>query len=193
MTETREIRSAVGVEVEDRLIKGYALTFNTMSELLPAKGLTFRETIKEGAIDGLIEKCDIVALYQHESDAGVLARSRNNKGTLRLSIDDKGLYFEFEAPQTSLGDTVLQGIRRGDLDGCSFAFTVAEKGDKWTRQADGTYLREISKIAMLEDISVVVFQAYKDSTVINSRGLEIAEEEELNNYFNLLKLEISNE
>lgn len=191
MKETREIRSAIDVEIDNRIIKGYALTFNTVSELLPAKGLTFRETVREGAIDGLIDKCDIVALYQHESDAGVLARSRKGKGTLTLMVDTKGLYFEFEAPETSLGDAVLSGIRRGDLDGCSFAFTVADKGDKWTRQADGTYLREISKIAMLEDISVVVFQAYKDSTVINTRGLEIAEEEELNNYYNLLKLELT--
>lgn len=187
----KEIRSAVGVEVEDRLIKGYALTFNTESELLPANGMQFREIIRTGAIDGLIEKCDIVALYQHDSDSGVLARSRNGKGTLRLSIDERGLYFEFEAPSTALGDSVLAGIKRGDLDGCSFAFAVADGGDKWVRKSDGIYEREISKIAALQDISVVVFQAYKESTIVNTRSLELAVEEELNNYYKLLQTELN--
>jgi uncharacterized protein len=181
-----EIRSASEFTVEDRTIKGYASVFNTESNTLYAGGTQFREVILPTAFDGLLGQSDVVALYNHMESTGVLARSKNGTGTLKLSVDDRGLYFEFEAPNTPLGESVLEGIRRQDLDGCSFAFIVQQGGEKWTRQADGTYLREISKIGKLLDISIVVRQAYQEAT-ISTRGLELAEEEELELYYNNLK------
>ncbi|MBO5246147.1 MAG: hypothetical protein J6B28_02680, partial [Eubacterium sp.] len=38
----------------------------------------------------------------------ILARSKNGKGTLTYSVDDKGVYFEFEAPKTVDGDKALE-------------------------------------------------------------------------------------
>ena len=85
----------------------------------------------------------------HNKDRGVLARSTNGEGSLKLSIDEKGLKYSFEAPNTALGDEILEGIRRGDIRACSFAFTVAEGGDKWEKRANGTYLRTINKVDRL--------------------------------------------
>ena len=45
-------------------------------------------------------------------------------GTLTYVVDEKGVKFEFDAPNTADGDKALELVRRGDLSGCSFAFTT---------------------------------------------------------------------
>jgi len=184
-----ETRQSTEIQVEDRTVKGYAAIFNVLSNQMFAKGVPFKEILLPSAFDGLIEKNDVVAVFNHEEDLGILARSRNGVGTLQLTVDTKGLYFEFIAPNTPLGDSVLEGIRRGDLDGCSFVFIVEQGGEKWVRQADSSYIRTISKIGKLYDISVVVRQAYQEATV-STRGIELAEEEELEIYYKTLLNEI---
>ena len=185
-----EVRSTVDVQVEDRTISGYAAVFNSESNPLYAGSTQFREILLPNAFDGLIERSDVVATYNHSEDLGVLARSVNGNGSLRLEIDSRGLKYSFEAPNTQLGDSVLEGIRRGDIKSNSFAFMVEQGGEVWKRQADGTYLRTISKIGKLLDISIVVRPAYEEAT-ISTRGLEIVEEEELEIYFNTLKSQLN--
>ena len=71
----------------------------------------------------------MLCLLNHNEDKGVLARSNKGVGSLTLSIDDRGLKYSFEAPNTALGDELLEGLRRGDISTSSFAFTV--KSDSW--------------------------------------------------------------
>lgn len=85
-------------------------------------------------------------------------------GTLKLTIDSVGLRYEFIAPNTQLGNDTLELIRRGDLDESSFAFTIAEGGDRWTREGE-TRVRTITKIAALYDISICAEGAYADTPV----------------------------
>ena len=54
----------------------------------------------------------------------ILARSKNGVGTLSYTVDEKGVAFEFEAPNTADGDKALELVRRGDISGCSFMFTT---------------------------------------------------------------------
>ena len=65
----------------------------------------------------------------YNEERGVLARSKFGNGSLELTIDDTGLRYKFDAPNTQLGDELLEGIRRGDISTSSFAFKVEE--DKW--------------------------------------------------------------
>jgi HK97 family phage prohead protease len=161
-----ELRAST--DPNSRKVAGTAIVFNSLSEDLGG----FREVILPTAItQELINRCDIVMLYNHDSDQGVLARSKNGKGSLKITLTSTGVDFEFNAKKTSLGDEVLESVRQGDLTACSFAFRIAEGGDSWIKNIDGTYTRTISNIELLKDLSIVVDPAYA-ATSVDTRGLD---------------------
>ena len=163
---------------ESRHIEGYAIVFNSLSNDLGG----FREIIEQGAItDELIKNSDILCLMNHDIKKGVLARSYQGRGSLKLDIDEHGLHYSFEAPKTALGDEVLEGIRRGDISKCSFAFVCGE--DNWTKDENGEYIRHVKKIKNLYDVSLVYHPAYDETEVkADTRGLdELKAQEEANN------------
>ena len=158
---------------ESRHIEGYGSVFNKRS--LDLGGFT--EIIAEGAFDGVIENSDVKAYLDHNPERGMLARSRNGEGSLTLSIDEAGLKYSFDAPHTALGDEVIEGLVRGDYSQSSFAFTVAE--EVWSKEEDGSYLRTITKINRLYDVSIVADPAYPDTSVaVRSLDAFKAEEEQ---------------
>lgn len=163
---------------ESRHIEGYAIVFNSLSNDLGG----FREIIEQGAItDELIKNSDILCLMNHDIKRGVLARSYQGRGSLKLEIDEHGLHYSFDAPNTDLGDEVLEGIRRGDISKCSFAFVCGE--DNWTKDENGEYIRHVKKIKNLYDVSLVYHPAYEETEVkADTRGLdELKAQEEANN------------
>lgn len=172
MSEKREIRNITGqvfraAEADSRKVEGYAMLFDT-----PSDGLTFEEVISREALEGVISKSDVLALMNHSVDRGVLARSENGEGSLQLEVDEKGLIYRFEAPHTSLGDELLENLRRGEIKQSSFAFDV--ESDKWERKADGTWKRTINKFGHLYDVSPVYHAAYSKTSVY-MRGKELEE------------------
>ena len=164
---------------ESRHIEGYAIVFNSLSNDLGG----FREIIEPTAIDDeLIKNSDILCLMNHDIKRGVLARSYHGRGSLKLDIDEHGLHYSFEAPKTALGDEVLEGIRRGDISKCSFAFVCGE--DVWDKdEKTGEYIRHVKKIKNLYDVSLVYHPAYDETEVkADTRGLdELKAQEEANN------------
>lgn len=158
-------------EGDSRTVKGRAVVFDSWSEDLGG----FREKIAPGALDGVIERSDIFALLDHRRDRGILGRSkRGDQVSLRLNVTDAGLDYEFEAPDTALGNELLSCLERGEIDGSSFAFTVLE--DQWERVGD-EYQRTITKIDELYDVSPVYSPAYSQTTC-DLRGLETLKAEE---------------
>lgn len=144
---------------ESRTVSGYAIVFNSDSNDLGG----FIERIDPNSLDGVVEKSDVLCLLNHNEDRGVLARSNKGEGSLTLEIDEIGLKYTFEAPNTALGDELLEGIRRGDISTSSFAFTVGK--DSWSKMENGTYLRTINSINELFDVSPVYFPAYSATSV----------------------------
>lgn len=167
MKEIRSNEIISQLAEESRLVEGYAVVFNSRSIDLGG----FYEVIDKNALDGVLERSDVVALLDHDKQRGILARARSNKerNSLNLTVDDKGLAFSFEAPKTALGDEILEGVRRGDITSCSFAFTVKE--DEFRKEPDGTILRTIKQIDKLYDISLVYNPCY-DDTSVDTRGLK---------------------
>ena len=157
--EYRNFNLELRGEEESRHIEGYGSVFNSRS--LDLGG--FQEIIAPGAFDGVIERSDVKALLDHNAERGILARSRNGKGSLSLELDERGLKYSFDAPHTNLGDEVVEGLKRGDYSQSSFAFTV--ESDSWTKEEDGSYLRTINKIGKLYDVSIVANPAYTDTSV----------------------------
>ena len=157
--EYRNFNLELRGEDESRHIEGYGSVFNSRS--LDLGG--FQEIIAPGAFDGVIERSDVKALLDHNAERGILARSRNGKGSLSLELDERGLKYSFDAPHTNLGDEVVEGLKRGDYSQSSFAFTV--ESESWTKEEDGSYLRTINKIGNLYDVSIVANPAYTDTSV----------------------------
>ena len=175
------------LENDSRTVEGYAIVFNSESNDLGG----FKEIIDTRALDGVIDKSDILCLLNHNEDKGVLARSKYGEGSLNLEIDERGLKYMFEAPNTALGDELLEGLKRGDITTSSFAFTVGK--DNWEKREDGSYLRTIVSIQELYDVSPVYRAAYDATSVkADTRGLdEIKQkEQELDTYYNELRSKI---
>lgn len=166
--EIRATNSTPVVSQDSRTVEGYAVVFNSQSE-----DLGFYETINPAAItEDVLMRSDVFCLFNHDQDK-VLARSKYGTGSLQLQLDEQGLKYTFTAPNTDLGDELLEYLRRGDIDSSSFAFTVStdEGSEVWTTGTDGKQYREILKIDELHDVSPVWNPAYS-STSVSQRTLD---------------------
>lgn len=158
------------------IASGHAIVFNSLSEEL-GFWEPFRERIMPGALDNVVNgDSDIFALHNHRTDA-VLGRTTAQ--TLSLRVDERGLYFECTLPDTQVGRDLATSIERGDLTGNSFGFTIATGGQRWLEQEDGTYIREVTQIESLPEISLgVTFPAYSATDIdVAQRSLKQAREE----------------
>lgn len=153
-------------ETASRTIMGYAAKFDVWSE--PIMGW-FREKIALGAFDRC-DMQDVIMCFNHRDDA-ILGRTTS--GTLQLAVDAVGLRFSFEAPNTTLGNDMLELVRRGDISKCSFRFGVAEDAWVYADEQNGLEVdeRTILKFSRVVDVSLVVFPAYPD-TEASVRQLE---------------------
>ncbi len=186
MIEYRKITLNKPDNEESRKISGYACVFNSSS-----RDIGFTETVSDMAItEDTILRSDVFATLNHNPER-VLARCKYGSGSLQLSVDERGLRYEYEAPHTSLGDEVLEAIKRGDLTDASFAFTINKEdpdSQKWEKR-DGKYYRTIYKIDKLYDISNVWTGAYAEaSSEIRSNTMQDYREE-INKLENMIKEE----
>ena len=170
----KEIRNLGNIQIRavdgesSRHIEGYALMFDTQSEYIG-----FYETIERGAVtQEMVDACDVFATFNHDMNK-IFARSNMGKGSLTLTVDETGLKYEFDAPNTALGDELIEYLKRGDIDKSSFAFYINPDDDEaetWESK-DGVYFRTIHKIASICDCSPVWQPAYQDTSV-SKRSLE---------------------
>lgn len=142
-------------------ISGYAARFfdrddpGTEFELAP--GMV--ERLHHEAFDAALERHDdVVALFNHDPNF-VLGRTKS--GTLELSVDDTGLFYSTEAPDTQLvNDLVIVPMGRGDIDGSSFGFMIEDQ--RFFDEGD-TQVREIRSVRLI-DVSPVTYPAYAATT-----------------------------
>lgn len=157
LTDVRVEKRADG-EPESRTITGYAVKFGERS--VPIWG-SFIEVINRGAFDKA-DMSDVIMNYGHD-DNQILARSKS--GTLSINVDEIGVRFSFDAPNTTLGNDMLEMVSRGDVNQCSFAFTVSEERWTWrTEENDLDYdLREVDSVSKVYDFALVVHPAYQST------------------------------
>lgn len=165
-----------GIEIELRTpdeekrnsISGYAAVFNSVSEDLGG----FREIILPGAFNSVLARNpDVRALVNHDTSR-VLGRTINQ--TLDLRSDETGLAFSVDLPNTTFAKDLRSSVRRGDISGASFAFTVGYN-DYDIRFEGDELIREIRNIASLFEVSVVTFPAYQ-ATAVSARSLKAVKE-----------------
>ena len=168
MKETKEIRyfpienvRAESDQKGNKKISGYAAVFEKFSQVI----YNFKEKIAKGAFAETINGGDVRALWSHNTDL-VLGRTR--AGTLRLKEDDYGLFFELDLPDTSTGNDAFTLIKRGDVTGMSFGFSVEK--ESWEQGKEGNpHVRTLEKVALFE-VSPTAFPAY-EATSVQARDL----------------------
>ncbi|MDA1849119.1 HK97 family phage prohead protease [Bacillus cereus] len=167
-TETREIvTQKIEIREDDngnRTLIGYAVKWEKKS-LVMGYYRKFREQFKNGAFTETLRNDDQRFLWSHDTSK-VLGRTKNN--TLRLSEDAVGLRFELDLPNTTLGNDTYISIKRGDVDGVSFGFSMIS--EEIQEPDDDLMLRTVTKAKLLE-VSAVAFPAYPDSEV-SARGYD---------------------
>lgn len=164
--EIRSLESKDNLLQDEKMVTGYAMLFNRRSNpmKMPNKDIIFYEVIDNEAINAeTIQRSDVFATLNHDKNKGILARSKNGEGSLQLTIDEKGLMYSFEVPDTQLGSELRSYLERGEICESSFAFTVQK--DKWEKIDGKTYLRTIEKIDKLFDVSPVYSPAYSDTYI----------------------------
>lgn len=148
-------RRAKEDEQSSFLVEGYASTFEEY-ELYEDDEYILRERIEPTAFDEA-DMTDVVFLLDHTGR--VYARTKN--GTVKLSVDDKGLYSETDLSKTEASRSVYEDIEAGNYDQMSFAFTVAQDRyeEKRSEGEKTVYTRIIDRIKKVYDISAVAFPA----------------------------------
>ena len=167
-----DIRAVQNEEDEGKMtVEGYAIVYDQ-----PAThrwgARSFTETIKKGALDKTNMK-NVPLRYNHNDNVMVMARTKNN--SLRLIKDEKGLKIEADLLDTQSNRDLYKGIQEGLIDKMSFAFSIADGGDKWSFGERET-TREVTNIDMLYDVSVVDAPFY-EGTSVYARSLELLDDE----------------
>lgn len=148
-----ERRALAHVTANGRTLTGYAIVFNSLSRDLGG----YREIILPEAVDRTLrESLDVLALLDHDP-AKVIGRT--SAGTLSLAKDATGLHVEIAMPDTSYAQDAIELVRRGDVSGMSFAFSVVRpNGERFEQRRDGM-VRVISDMT-IHEISLVSTPAY---------------------------------
>src|SRR5512138_3208408 len=158
------------MEPHNMIVEGYAAVFNQPTVIYEADGIQYREMIDPNAF-AKTNSNDCCLKYNHLDSVPILARTRG--GSLELMMDNHGLKFRARLFNTQAARDVYTLIREGALDKCSFAFTVADGGERYDRE---NRTRIITDIGRLWDCSIVDVPAY-DQTSVSARDFFAAQVE----------------
>lgn len=138
-------------------LAGYAALFNNPSERMGR----IVETIDPRAFDAVLATNPDVR-FQIEHNGLALARTANN--TLRLRVDERGLYFEADLnPGVQASRDLYALVERGDITQMSFGFTI---GDEKVDDRGDTVRAHVTRVDNLFEISAVTFPAYAETIVL---------------------------
>ncbi|KAE9560662.1 HK97 family phage prohead protease [Companilactobacillus bobalius] len=166
-------------------LSGYAIVFVQPSENLGG----FIEYVDRSALDN-VDICTIQRLYNINIEK-IFERAEIT--TLSHSLDNTELFFIAQILITPLGKDVSEKIRKGNIKGCSFGFTI--DGDDWSNLDKDTATRRITQIGDLFELSITPMPAYKKKSVSKRSLSEFEskknkkEDSNLNNELELLRME----
>jgi len=163
--EYRYIANELRADLDEHTLSGYFAVFGPEYRM----GAIVSERIDPGAFDDTLQdQPDVRCLWNHNAD---IVLGRTGSGTLRLHVDDHGLFGEVTInPEDSDAMNALARIKRGDVSQCSFGFEILEQ-EKVKRESDWLFV--VKKVRLWE-VSPVTFPAYRE-TAITARNSEAEE------------------
>jgi len=162
-----------------REIEGRPIVFGVRSVNLTPWSSTRKvyEILEPGCISReLLQKSDVILNLNHSNMVpDVLGRYRNtDKDTLTMELRGDGIDCRCDLPKTNNANDALELIKRGDINGMSFAFEDdwedTENGVSYERTNDTedgkeVWLRHVKKITGLYDVAIVTHPAYEQTSV----------------------------
>lgn len=145
-------------EAGKTVIRGYGLKFGVEYDMG-----WFTEEIGREALNNA-DLSDVRILLNHDPN---IILGRTKAGTAKVTIDETGLYYEAELPDSPNGQNVRVALERGDISQSSWGFMLKyekdEMPDEWTRK-NGKDHRVIKRVYQVFDASPVTFPANPDTT-----------------------------
>ncbi len=147
-----ELRVAERNEADEKsyMVEGYASTFEPYV-MFRYEGIDYYEQIDPKAFDDA-DMSDVVFRVDHAGSV----YARTSAGTVNLWVDEHGLGQRTDLSKTQKARALFDDIEAGNYPKMSFAFTVAEDGDRYDK---ATHTRVIERIAKVFDVSPVSFPA----------------------------------
>lgn len=166
--EYRDFTLAIEQREDEKVVKGYATTFDEPYTLYEDEDYIIREVIDSKAFEET-DMSDVIMQYNHEGR--VFARISN--GTLKLATDERGLEIEANLGGTEIGRNLYEEIEGGYTNKMSMGFKVDRSADVWTKEESNgktMEIRRIQRILKLYDVSAVSIPA-NNFTSISVRTL----------------------
>ena len=174
---------------QSREIEGMPIVYGVRSVNLTPWSETREvyEVLEPGFIsEELLKRSDVILNLNHSNLVpDVLGRYRNSeRDTLSLDLQPQGMGCRCSMPNTSNANDAMELMRRGDIDGMSFAFnddpydkTSVEFEKTNERSADGkkeVWLRHVKRATGFFDVAIVTHPAYGQTSVATrEQGEEI--------------------
>jgi len=103
----------------------------------------------------------------HDFSMVPLARSRNNNknSTMQLTVNEAGMGIRvnLDTDNNPRAKELYSAIKRGDITGMSFAFTVDK--DSWEDLDTESPLRHVRSVGRVFEVSAVAFPAYEGTSI----------------------------
>lgn len=154
-----EIRNVEGSQTAT--LKGYALRFGSVYDMG-----WFTEEVSPTALQNA-NMSDVRVLLNHDPN-NILGRTA--AGTARVGVDNVGMWYEVDLPDSPNGQNARVAVQRGDVSQSSWGFSLRtddtgrRTGDKWEMR-NGKEHRILTDVATVFDASPVTYPANPDTTI----------------------------
>lgn len=168
-----EIRNNEGGQTAT--LKGYALRFGSVYDMG-----WFTEEVSPTALQNA-NMSDVRVLLNHDPN-NILGRTA--AGTARVGVDNVGMWYEVDLPDSPNGQNARVAVQRQDITQSSWGFSLRtddtgrRTGDKWEMR-NGKEHRILTDVATVFDASPVTYPANPDTTIAKrSRDAALPEKRE---------------
>ena len=157
-----ELRTEQEENAEVAYIEGYPIVFDQETDMGE-----WREVIDPGTVSDEKMLRDVALMVGHDFGSIPLAHSRRNNGngTMQLTAAEEGVFMRaaLDVEGNPKAKEAYSAVKRGDLSGMSFAFTVNE--ERWEDLDTDKPLRRITGFGRIFEVSLVAFPAYPGTSV----------------------------
>lgn len=152
-------RSVVFGEDLQSYVDGIGIVYNSRTEIFPG----FFESIEPGAFSESLSDYRTIKSFINHNPTKILSTTRSDP---QLEIYDGEDFLEFSAPipPTTYGEDLIVNLKRGNINGASFAFMINEGGDRYKSLPDGSLHRTITS-AEIYEVGPVTNPAYEQTEV----------------------------